>query len=332
MHSLVSVRTMTVVVAVLLAACADRGPGPGDTEEGREAAEERRGPYVQVLGTAQDGGLPHVACDCVRCEAARSDPGQRRHVASMAVILPESGKRYLIDASPDIRPQLDLLPRPGESDERVDRQPVDGVFLTHAHLGHYTGLAFFGYEAAHTRGVTVYCTRGMAAFLRNNAPWDQLVRLENILIREVEHGEAVDLGEGVVVTMVPVPHRKEYTDTVGYRIEGPRLSLFYVPDTDSWRDWDPPLPVVLENTDVAVLDGTFFSLDELPGRRVEEIGHPLIGNSMDLLEPTVREGNLRVYFTHMNHSNPALDPAGVAIGQIRERGFDLLEDGQEIDL
>lgn len=283
------------------------------------------GPVVRVLGTVQDGGLPHAACDCDRCERARNDPSNRRFVASIAVVFPEQELRFLIDATPDIRPQLAAMGATG-------RRPVDGVLLTHAHLGHYLGLAFFGFEAAHTDRVPVYCSPEMAEFLASNGPWDQLVRLKNIELRPVVAGEIIALHPELSVTPVPVPHRDEYADTVGFILRGPRRSLLYVPDTDGWDRWDPPLTELLDGIDLAILDGTFFSLDELPGRDVSAIGHPLIESSIDLLEPLVRSGRLQVRFTHMNHSNPALDPDGEEIELIREHGFDILQEGQEFPL
>lgn len=290
------------------------------------------GPFARVLGTVQDGGLPHAACTCANCEPARHHPERRRHIASLALTLPRSGRTYLIDATPDIREQLhdlDDLRRPARG--RVDRSPVDGIFLTHAHIGHYLGLAFLGFEAVHTEGLPVWAAPRMAEFLRSNGPWSQLVELDNIELREID-SDAVELGEGVSVTAVPAPHRDEYADTLAFKIEGPRHSLFYLPDTDSWEAWTQPLSGALAGIDYALLDGTFFSLEELPGRRVETIGHPLISRTLDLLSKEVDASGLQVFFTHLNHSNPALDPGSPERHEIESRGFKVLEEGQEFDL
>jgi pyrroloquinoline quinone biosynthesis protein B len=121
---------------------------------------------------------------------------------------------------------------------------------------------------------------------------------------------------------------------MAFLIRGPKHTLLYVPDTDSWKAWPKPLTQVLEEekVDVALLDATFYSLDELPDRDVSKIKHPLITQSMDLLEPLVKAGKLRVYFTHMNHSNPALDAEGAARKAIEARGFRVLAEDEEIDL
>lgn len=292
-------------------------------------------PRLVVLGTAQDGGVPQTGCECTRCDAARRDPSRARRVASLALHLPASGHTWLIDASPDLPDQIAEVHRFRPHPEgKTDRAPVDGVLLTHAHIGHYLGLAHFGFESVNTRKLPVFCTPRMAAFLRANGPWSQLVRLENIALREIEPGKTFPLDEGISVTALSVPHRDEYSDTVAFILRGPTRTVLYVPDTDSWRAWPKPLPQVIadEKVDVALLDATFYSPDELPDRDVSKIRHPLVTDSMDLLEPLVKAGRLRVYFTHLNHSNPALDPDGPARKAIEARGFAVLAEDDEIGI
>jgi len=333
---------LAVVAISLGLGCARQGGGAPEGGGARtDPGQAPPGPFVRILGTAQDGGLPHAACSCDRCEAARRDPRLARRVASLAVVLPESGRVFLIDATPDLPEQLAALAdvRNGPAG-RVDRAPVDGVFLTHAHIGHYLGLAYFGYEAVHTRGLPVWATPRMARFLRENGPWSQLVSLGNIALRELDgslpgqgpDGTAVELGDGVVVRPVVAPHRDEYADTLGFRVEGLRATILFVPDTDSWDAWGDRLADTLGGVDVALLDGTFYSADELPGRKVSEIGHPLITDSLARFGATVRSGALRVLFTHLNHSNPALEAESPEHRAIERAGFEVAEDGQEIPL
>jgi pyrroloquinoline quinone biosynthesis protein B len=260
------------------------------------------------------------------------NPERARRIAALA-LRSADGRMFLIDATPDVRDQLDAL-RAFEpsSTAGADRTPVDGVLLTHAHLGHYTGLAFFGFEALHTRQLPVFCSPRMKNYLETNGPWSQLVRLQNIAIRSVEPGRDVQLTDDLSVRFIPVPHRDEYSDTVGFRISGPDVTVLYVPDTDTWDAWDPGLIEALDGVDWALLDGTFHSLDELPGRKLSDVPHPLVTQTMDLLEPLVRDGLLRVAFTHLNHSNPALVPDGPERAAIEARGFSILEDGQRIPL
>jgi len=296
-------------------------------------AQSVRAPFVRVVGTAQDGGFPHAACDHEGCRQARTAATPPRLVSSLALVLPASDQVFLIDATPDIRPQLDLLRDVRQPpDDRVDRSPLDGVFLTHAHIGHYLGLAFFGFEAVHTSDLAVWTTQRMADFLRTNGPWSQLVEKGNLDLRVTPPDTPIELAPGVSVTSFVVPHRDEFSDTVGYIIRGPSRSLLFVPDTDKWATWEPSLLDRLEGIDVALLDGSFFSAAELPGRSIEEIGHPMIGTTMDLLERRVAGAGLEALFIHLNHSNPALAPDSEARREIDARGFAVAIEGQEFDL
>lgn len=316
-----------LAMAALAVAAALAAPGP--------AADP--GPRVIALGTVQDGGLPQAGCTCAQCMAARRDPARKRHVASLAVVVPpgigHTGHTWLVDATPDLPAQIDQIhawrPHP---EGRPDRAPVDGVLLTHAHIGHYLGLALFGFEAINTHDLPVYGSPRMVAFLKANGPWSQLVARRNVDLRELRPGVPLALDRGVTVTPIPVPHRDEYTDTLAFLIRGPRRALLYVPDTDAWASWPRPLEEVLRGVDVALLDGTFYSRDELPDRDVTKIKHPLIDTTMDRLAPLVHAGRLRVLFTHLNHSNPALDPASPARRRIEARGFGVLAEGEEIPL
>ena len=313
-----------LLVATLLAACA--------APVGPASAETSRGPFVRVLGAAQDGGFPHAACEHDACRQARSREAAPRYVSSLALVLPATDQVFLFDATPDIRPQLDLLRdvrRPPQ--DRVDRAPLDGVFLTHAHIGHYLGLAFLGFEAISASDLPVWVTPRMAAFLRANGPWSQLVDMGNIDLKPTSPGETVALSPEVSVTAFTVPHRDEFSDTVAYVIRGPRRSLLFVPDTDRWATWDPPLLERLAEVDVALLDSTFYSLDELPGRSLEEVPHPMTRTTMDLLEEHVGP-DLEVVFIHLNHSNPALLPDSPERGEVEARGFAVALEGQEFDL
>ena len=281
------------------------------------------GPRAVVLGVAHDGGQPHAGCDCRRCRHALAHPQDRPLVASLGIVLPESGRTFLIDATPDVALQLralrhNLNPEPPPAPRReggVDRAPVDGVFLTHAHVGHYLGLAHFGREVVSTTGLPVWGTPRMLAFLRDNGPWSQLVDLGNVELRPVEPGEgapgeAVELGEGVSVAALRVPHREEFSDAVGYVVRGPRSALLYVPDTDGWDAWAVASERVMEaaGIDVALVDGTFHSGDELPGRDLSKVRHPFIGDSVERFTPFVERTGVEIHFLHFNHTNPALDP------------------------
>src|SRR5262245_34858639 len=227
-----------------------------------------------VLGIAQDGGVPHIGCPQELCVAARKDPRLRRRVASLGLV--DGGQRFLIDATPDLPSQLDSLTGGSLPDRR---HPLDGILLTHAHIGHYTGLMYLGREALDTRGVPVYATRRLARFLRENGPWSQLVALRNIELKEIEPGQELALTPRLKVTALSVPHRDELSDTVGFRVRGPSRGLLYIPDIDKWERWDHKLEDEVGKVDVALLDGTFEDAGEIPGRTIADIPHPLVGET-----------------------------------------------------
>jgi pyrroloquinoline quinone biosynthesis protein B len=299
------------------------------------AAGEVGGPRVVVLGTAQDGGFPQTGCEHALCAAARRDPKLARHVASLAIHVPASGHTFLVDATPDLPSQIEEVHTFRRFPEgKTDRAPFDGVLLTHAHIGHYLGLAHFGFESLNTKDLPVHVSPRMAEYLRTNGPWSQLVRLDNIKLEVFQPGEWFSLGDGISVKAFAVPHRDEYSDTMAFLIRGPKHTLLYVPDTDTWTTWTRPLPQVIEEekVDYALLDATFYSPDELPDRDVTKIKHPLVTVSMELLEPLVKAGKVKVWFTHLNHSNPALDKNGPARKAIEARGFRILDEREAFGL
>lgn len=326
-------RLNPALIAVLAAACAppvSLAAGPGAAGTAVES-DQGRAPFIRVLGSVQDGGFPHAACHGPGCRQARAS-GKHRLIASLALVLPESNKVYLFDATPDVREQLDAVADlRGPAPDGVDRAPVDGLFLSHAHMGHYLGLAFFGYEAVHTRGLPVYATPSMAGFLRDNGPWSQLIEKQNIALAEVAPGASVALEDGASVTFVRSPHRDEYSDTVGFLVRGPRRALLFVPDTDAWERWSPPIESWLERVDVALLDGTFATRDELPNRSVAEIGHPLVTRSMERFEK-LGASRPQIVFIHMNHSNPLLLEGSLERAELERNGFELAAEGMEFDL
>lgn len=331
MDALRSTWSAGVAAALLIGGCGGADPAPPASRSPVAAATASTPPFVRVVGTAQDGGLPHVACTCDRCELARRDPERRRLVAGLAVVL-GGGRVLLVDATPDLAEQLDRLGDVRDAPPgRVDRAPIDGILLTHAHIGHYLGLAFLGFEAVHTRGVPVWASRRMADYLRGHGPWSQLVALGNLELREIEAGRPFEPAPGLRVTALAAPHRDEYADTLGFVLEGARRRLLYLPDTDSWEAWAEPIESFLSEVDVALLDGTFYSPEELPGRSVASIGHPLIESSLERLAPAVAAGT-EIFFTHLNHSNPALGPDDEARRRIEAAGFRVLDEGAEFEL
>jgi len=259
-------------------------------------------PYAIVLGIAQDGGYPQAGCNRPDCIAAWRNPRLRQRVASLAIIDPQSHQRWIIDATPDFPSQLRTIE---EIAPRTNAAPLlDGILLTHAHIGHYLGLAQLGREVLGARSIRTYAMPRMREFLIKNAPWDQLVHLHNIELVPIEDRVAIALNERITVTPLRVPHRDEYSETVGFLIRGPSRSILWLPDIDKWEKWTTPLESVLARVDVAYLDGTFYDASELPGRDLREIPHPLMTGTLSRLAASPMLAKVR--FIHLNQSNPLL--------------------------
>lgn len=251
-----------------------------------------------VLGIAQDAGIPHLGCRQALCTAIRAGTRRAERVSSLGLRDRRSGLAYLFDATPDLPAQVHQL---------TGGRPPDGIFLTHAHIGHYTGLMYLGRESIGARGVPVHATPRLLDFLTRNGPWSQLVTLGNIAGRPLVLDEPIVLGGGVRVTAFRVPHRDEYSDTVGYTIEGPRRRAVFIPDIDRWEKWDRSIRALADSVDLALLDGTFASPREV-NRNIEEIPHPMMGRTRELLRGT----RARLVFIHINHTNAEIDAADVA--------------------
>jgi pyrroloquinoline quinone biosynthesis protein B len=261
--------------------------------------------WAMLLGTVQDGGLPHAGCVCGRCVAARQPDFPPHYVTSMGVVdeRQEPPAVYVLDASPDIKHQLAMLaPWLGAHPTRANRlrQPT-AIFLTHAHMGHVAGLAQLGKEAMSVQDLAVYAPPLLVEMLAENRLWRPLIA--QLDLRPLFAHQPIPLGEGLTLTPRPVPHRDEWgTGTFGFELRGRHGSLLYLPDIDQWGQW-PEAAEVLGGVDVAVVDGTFYSGAEL-GRQAA-VPHSLIPETLALW----RNLPSQLVLTHFNHTNPVLDPA-----------------------
>ncbi len=283
---------------------------------------------VLVLGVAQDGGRPQIANPA---DPAWENPALQRLASSIALIDRRSARssRWLFDATPDMKQQLHRLDLFAPADNRIG---LDGVFLTHAHIGHYTGLMLLGHESAGANGIPVYAMPKMHQFLSSNGPWDQLVKYRNIELHMMQEDMPVQLAEQISVSAFLVPHRQEYSEVVGFRIQGPKRSLIYLPDIDSWEQWDEwgtRIEQVISSSDIALLDATFFANGEIPGRDMSGFPHPFVSHSMQRFADLPATDKAKVHFIHMNHTNPLHNTGGAEFRQVLEQGFAVAGEGQQ---
>ena len=284
----------------------------------------KKDPFVLVLGVAQDAGYPRAGClkDC--CKPAWKDGRKKRTPTSIAIVDPVSKQRWLLDCSWQLPDQLHRL---NQSMPRKDSPGIDGIFLTHGHIGHYTGLMHLGREVMGAKQVAVYAMPRMKSFLQKNGPWDLLVKLKNIDLKDLKADQTIKLNERLSIKPIVVPHRGEYTETVGFIVKGPNRSLLYLPDIDKWSRWETPVETVLKQVDIAFLDATFFADGEIPGRNMSQIPHPFVQESIARFRSLDRETRAKIRFIHLNHTNPALDPSSAAAAQIKRAGMNLAAEG-----
>jgi len=312
-----------LLILFFLSACSP------DSKPDEQAESPPESPYLMVLGIGQDGGAPQAGS---HTDPRWIDSKNAHYATSLGLVDPASGKRWMFEATPDFRHQwYDLDTFAGLRSTRLP----DGVFLTHAHIGHYAGLMFLGHESIGAQGVPVFALPKMAAYLASNGPWSQLVKYNNIDLNVMQPSLPVPLGENIHVTPFIVPHRQEFSEVAGFIIEGPSKRIGFIPDIDSWEDWDSigvRLEAFLATLDIAFLDGTFYANGEIPGRDMSGFPHPFISHTMSRLNSAADSTKAKVVFIHLNHTNQGLQPDSDAYRSILDAGFRIAKRGELVEL
>ena len=276
---------------------------------------------LKILGVVQDGGMPHLGNNETCCENIKQD----KYVTSLMLMNNENNESFLFDASPDINKQLNFM------GDRI-KKDLKGIFLTHAHIGHYTGLMYFGKEALNSKLVNVYAMPRMKKFLEENGPWSQLVSLQNISIIELSNESKISIDSNVIVQPVEVPHRAEFSETVGYKIYGPNKTALFIPDIDKWYLWEKSIIDEIKQVDYAIIDATFYDSKEVNYRDISEIPHPFVTESMDLFDSIdIKEKN-KIYFIHLNHTNPLINKDSDQYKLVTSKGYNVAEEGMKLNL
>ncbi len=279
--------------------------------------------YVVVLGIAQDGGFPHLGCQKQCCSQAWQRHSLKRNVVSLALVDEVQKKWWLLEATPDITQQLQLFRT--ITNDRFKYLP-DGIFVTHAHIGHYTGLMYFGREALGAREIPVYVLPRFFEYLQSNGPWSQLVALRNIKLIAIADDVSIALSQTVSVKPFIIPHRGEYSETAGFHIVTSDKRYLFIPDIDKWSKWNRDIVEEVKQVDIAFLDATFYQQDELPERNMAEVPHPFVVETIKLFDES--SDKKKIVFIHFNHSNPLMWNAQ-SQQQIVKLGFGLAVQGRQ---
>ena len=288
---------------------------------------EEQAPYIYILGVAQDAGFPQAGCYKPHCMPGWNDPEKKINVTSLGLIDPTSKKKYIFEATPNFPEQLFLLEREAPSDDFS----LNGIFITHAHIGHYTGLMYLGREAMGAHGLPIYVMPKMEQYLRENGPWSQLIALNNISLMPLRNDRSEVLNN-LKVTPFLVPHRDEFSETVGYSIQGPKKTALFIPDINKWSQWKENILERIQLVDYALIDATFYDNNELPGRDMSKIPHPFVIETMATLSLLPREQREKVWFIHMNHTNPLLNLNSDQAQGVRAQGFNIASTGLRLKL
>lgn len=283
-------------------------------------------PYIVVLGTLQDGGAPHAGCQKSCCSNLYANPDPTKKVVCLGLVDPASNKYWLFEATPDFPNQLNQMYT------LVDSGLPKGIFLSHAHIGHYAGLIHLGKEVMNADKIPVYTMPRMTEYLQNHGPWSQLVKLENIELKQLQDEGEITLAPKLKVIPFLVPHRDEFSETVGFRIIGPNKSLIFIPDINKWHIWDEDVKEVVEQNDYALLDATFYDSEELNNRNMDEIPHPFVVETMKTFEAASAKTKNKIHFIHLNHTNPLLDTNSAAYRNSIEMNFRIAGFLQRFDL
>ncbi len=274
--------------------------------------------FLTVLGTVQDAGSPHIACKKECCANLFENPDNTRKIVSLGLVDNENQQTFLFEATPDITEQLKMLKK--AASWPAEEIP-NGIFLTHAHIGHYTGLMYLGKEATNATEIPVFGMPKMQRFLQNNGPWSQLVTEKNIALRSLQDATEDSLNSNCSVRPFRVPHRDEFSETVGYQIIGPTKKALFIPDIDKWENWNKNILDEIAKVDYAFIDATFYDGAEISNRDISQIPHPFVIESMAMFEKLPASEKQKIHFIHFNHTNPLLNEESPEAKKVRSNGF-----------
>ena len=303
-------------------------PPIGADSKDKSTSSTLEGIELVVLGIAQDAGYPQANCKKSCCTALWNDKSHRKMVSCLGIRDYQSKKTWLFDATPDFKDQLQIL-----NEVEDNSLELAGIFLTHAHIGHYTGLVHLGREAMGADGIKVYAMPKMKSFLESNGPWSQLVSLENIHLQDLVDDSSLEFADGrLKVSPFEVPHRDEFSETVGYKIQTGDKSILFIPDIDKWSKWDQNIADYIDQVDLAFLDGTFYRNGEIWGRDMSQIPHPFIEESLTVLASMSSQNKAKVHFIHLNHTNPLLNPKSSEYQEFSSTQFKVAKEGSIFSL
>lgn len=302
---------------------------------------------VKILGSAAGGGFPQWNCACPNCHAVRSGQFKGKARLQTQVILGIDGDWFLLGASPDLRSQIEssveLRPNSG-----TRNSPIGGVVLASADLDHVLGLLLL----RELQPFRIWATESVIDILRGqNSMFGMLNRVADQVrwntIRAGEHFPLQSLtGNGGGIDCCPVALSSRFPAYAGGLPESGDavLGLILTAKSGATMGFFPQLPrltpemkSLLATLDCLLLDGTFWSDDELirlQGSRqtAREMGHIPVGGEDGTLSQLAGLTKPRKMYIHINNTNPMLNEAGAEYREVRDAGWELAEDGCHFNL
>jgi pyrroloquinoline quinone biosynthesis protein B len=294
---------------------------------------------LRVLGSAAGGGSPQWNCGCPVCTAVRSGAGPARTQSSVAVSA-DGLRWFLINASPDVRTQIEAFPRlhPHGNDRAT---PLDAVLLTDAELDHTLGLLLL----REARALRLYATPAVhKALCDGSGVLRTLERYCPVDWRAVVPGTDVPLADELSCRAFDVPTTKRARfgtgaddgRVVGYRLTDERSggTLTYLPGVQALT---PALRAAIAGSDCLLIDGTCWRDDELvrlglAGKTSREMGHLPIDGPDGMLAQLPSLGVRRTIFVHMNNTNPILLEYTPERRVVEDSGMEVAMDGLEVEV
>jgi pyrroloquinoline quinone biosynthesis protein B len=292
------------------------------------------GVCVTILGTAQDGGIPQAGCSCQRCLDAHRDLKLRKYPVSLG-ILGVDGTKHIIEITKNLSEQL-VIWTPDKNELFIP----ETVSITHLHLGHVEGIGQLGKPVMGLREVDVYLSPKNKDVFDNRSDIVLMEDEGNIRThsKNFYHPFEPKDGCGFSLQFIPIPHRSELGDNAAIIIKAEGKSILFMPDQDSWSDTldyhsKENIRDFLKMFDIdeALIDGTFWNMNELPRRDISKIPHPTIQETIQLLG-SKREGDPEISFLHLNHSNPVNDLGSEQRKVVEENGWKISEIGDVLKL
>ena len=271
---------------------------------------------ITLLGNAQDAGRPQFGCNEKCCGDARENTNLSRMPVSLGLHGDEVG---LVEVTRCIESQMSLIKNP----------QISEIWLTHAHLGHIEGLGQFGRESLNSKNIKLRCSDSVADYLKSHPIWQKLFDRGNLILEEFHSDNVIP---------IEIPHRSQDFDTHSILFKGKNNNLLFLPDHDNWektlnfvghqspKEWFASL-----SADIVLLDGTFWSLDELKNRVQADIPHPPVCNTLDLMGKK-EDVDPRIIFIHLNHTNPLHYRDSEEYQKVEKMGWEIGEEGVEFNL